>query len=228
MSAPARRTFFDVSHDVEHGMVTYPGMPAPVIGDWLSRAASHTRYAPGTEFQMGRIDMVANTGTYIDAPFHRFADGHDLAGFALPAVADLDGVVVRATGRASRALDVDRFREVAVAHRAVLIHTGWDAHWRTPQYGSGHPFLTAAAAAYLVESGAALVGIDSLNIDDADDGTRPAHTALLRAGVPIVEHLCGLAAVPDRGFRFFAVPVKVRGMGSFPVRAFAIAGGGGA
>lgn len=219
------RQLIDLSHDVEHGMVTYPGIPAPVIGDWLSRSASHSRYAPGTEFQMGRIEMIANTGTYIDAPFHRFADGHDLAGFALGAVADLDGVVVRATGRAGRALDADRFRDLPVAHRAVLVHTGWDAHWRTPQYGSGNPFLTAAAAQYLVEAGAALVGIDSLNIDDPGDGTRPAHTTLLRAGVPIVEHLCGLGALPDRGFRFFAVPVKVKGMGSFPVRAFAIAAG---
>jgi len=218
------RTLIDVSHEVEHGMVTYPGIPAPVVSDWLSRAASHTRYAPGTEFQMGRIELVANTGTYIDAPFHRYADGHDLAGFPLAAVADLAGVVVRATDRASRALDASRFQGVVVRGKAVLIHSGWDVHWRTERYGKGHPFLTAGAARVLADAGAALVGIDSLNIDDDQDGTRPVHSTLLRANIPIVEHLCNLGALPDHGFRFFAVPVKVKGMGSFPVRAFAMAG----
>lgn len=218
------RTLIDVSHDVEHGMVTYPGLPTPVVQDWLSRAASHARYAPGTEFQMGRIEMLANTGTYIDAPYHRYADGHDLAGFPLAAVADLPGVVVRVTQRSGRAIDVDRLQGLTLTGRAVVIHTGWDAHWRTERYAQGHPFLTAAAARALVTAGAALVGIDSLNIDDDTDGTRPAHSALLRANIPIVEHLCNLAALPDQGFRFFAVPVKVKAMGSFPVRAFAMVG----
>ena len=216
-----RRRLIDVSHEVEHEMVTYPGMPPPRIGDWLSREASRARYALGTEFQIGRIEMVANTGTYIDAPFHRYGDGRDLADFPLAAVADLEGVVVRAA-EAGRAIGPTRLHGVELRGKAVLIHTGWDAHWRTERYGKGHPFLTAAAARHLVESGAALVGIDSLNIDDDTDGTRPAHTALLGAGIPIVEHLCNLGALPDRGFRFFAVPVKVRGMGSFPVRAFGI------
>lgn len=166
--------------------------------------------------------MVANTGTYLDAPFHRFADGHDIAGFPLAAVADLEGVVIRAAGRADRAIAAAVLQERSVRGRAVLIHTGWDAHWRTPAYGDGHPYLTGDAARWLVEGGAALVGIDSLNIDDAADGTRPAHTALLAAGIPIVEHLCGIAALPDEGFRFYAVPVRVRGLGSFPVRAFAM------
>lgn len=209
-------------------MVTYPGIPAPVIGDWLSREASRARYAPGTEFQMGRIELVANTGTYVDAPFHRYADGGDLADFPLEAVADLVGIVVRATTRAGRALDAAVFRNAPVAGKAVLVHTGWDAHWGTERYGKGHPFLTADAARFLAAAGVALVGIDSLNMDDDTDGTRPAHTALLGARIPIVEHLCNLGELPDLGFRFFAVPVKVRGMGSFPVRAFAIVEEGGA
>ena len=216
------RRLIDLSHDVEHGMVTYPGLPAPVVRDYLTRTDSAARYAPGTTFQIGRIEMVANTGTYIDAPFHRYAGGDDLADFPLEAVADLPGIVVRAPTRPGRGLEVTLFQGVDVHGKAVLVHTGWDAHWRTERYGQGHPFLTAAAARHLAEVGAALVGIDSLNIDDDGDGTRPAHTVLLGAGIPIVEHLCHLEDIPDRGFRFFAVPVKVRGMGSFPVRAFGI------
>ena len=214
----------DVSHTIVHAMITYPGLPAPVIGDWLSRAASQTRYGPGTTFQIGKIELVANTGTYIDAPFHRYEHGKDVGDFPLEAVANLEGVVVQATQRDGRALDVDLFRRLELRHKAVLVHTGWDRHWRTERYGTGHPFLTRAAAEHLVAAGAALVGIDSLNIDDAGDGTRPAHTLLLGAGIPIVEHLCGLRELPDAGFRFFAVPAKVRGMGSFPVRAFALVG----
>ncbi len=212
-------TLVDVSHVIADGTITYPGIPAPVITDHLSRAASRSRYAPGTEFQMGKIEMVANTGTYVDAPFHRYADGADLAQLPLEHVADLDGVVVRCAGRA---VDRDAFAGVAVRDRAVLVHTGWDRHWGTAAYGVGHPFLTRAAAAALVDAGARLVGIDSLNVDDTADGTRPAHTLLLGAGIPIAEHLCGLARLPDTGFRFFAVPAKVRGMGSFPVRAYAL------
>jgi len=215
-------TLVDVSHVVADGTITYPGLPAPVITDHLSRAASRSRYAPGTEFQMGKIEMVANTGTYVDAPFHRYADGADLAKLPLEHVANLDGVVVRCVGRAERAIDRDAFAGVAVRDRAVLVHTGWDRHWGTAAYGVGHPFLTCAATAALVEAGARLVGIDSLNIDDTADGTRPAHSLLLGAGIPIAEHLCGLERLPDTGFRFFAVPVKVSGMGSFPVRAFAM------
>ena len=218
------RRLIDVSHTIEHGMVTYPGLPAPVVGDWLSRAASETRYAPGTTFQIGKIELVANTGTYIDAPSHRYEHGKDVADFPLDAVADLEGVVLRATERDGRALDAGLFHGREVRGKAVLVQTDWDLHWRTERYGTGHPFLTRAAAEHLVAAGAALVGIDSLNIDDASDGARPAHTLLLGAGIPIVEHLCGLRELPDAGFRFFAVPVKVRGMGSFPVRAFALVG----
>jgi arylformamidase len=211
----------DLSHEIEHGMVTYPGLAPPVVSDWLSRDASRAKYAPGTTFQIGKIEMIANTGTYLDAPFHRHARGGDIAAFPLDAVADLEGLVVRATARAGRGLDAAVLRDRAVRGKAVLVHTGWDTHWRTPAYGSGHPFLTRDAARHLVDAGAALVGIDSLNIDDDKDGTRPAHTLLLDAGIPIVEHMTNLAALPDAGFRFFAVPPKVKGMGSFPVRAFA-------
>lgn len=197
------RRFVELGHDIEHGMVTYPGFPPPAISDWLSRQASQTRYAPGTTFQIGRIELVANTGTYLDAPFHRYDGGKDIADYPLEAVADLDGVVVRATERADRAIDAAVFRRIALRRKAVLVHTGWDVHWRTERYGMGHPFLTRAAADHLVHAGAALVGIDSLNIDDAPaDGTRPVHSVLLAAGIPIVEHLCGLGALPERGFRF--------------------------
>jgi len=211
----------DLSHEIEHGMVTYRGLLAPTISDWLSRDASSTRYAAGTTFQIGKIELLANTGTYIDAPFHRYGDRPDVAGYALEAVADLEGVVVRATKRSGRGLDPAWFRE-DVRGKAVLVHTGWDAHWRTDTYSAGeHPFLTRAAAEHLVRTGAALVGIDSLNIDDDKDGTRPAHTILLGAGIAIVEHMTNMGSLPDAGFRFFAAPPRVKGMGSFPVRAFA-------
>ena len=211
----------DLSHPIEAGMITYPGMPGPTLSDYLSRPDSAARYAPGTTFQIGRIEMVANTGTYVDAPFHRFETGLDLAGLPLESLADLSGILIDATARPGRAIDAAVFAGISVWGRAVLIRTGWDAHWRTPRYGEGHPFLTAEAVQALVDGAAALVGIDSLNIDDAADGTRPAHTRLLQAGIPIVEHLTNLGELPPEGFRFSAVPAPVRGMGSFPVRAFA-------
>ncbi|MFN7953679.1 MAG: cyclase family protein [bacterium] len=212
----------DVSHAVEHGLVTYRGLPAPVICDYLSREASRERYAPGTEFHIGRIDMVANTGTYVDSPFHRYADGADLAELPLESLANLRCLVVRVprdSGRVVERLPLDA-REVRGA--AVLIQTEWDRHWRTDAYFEGHPHLSAAAAQWLADAGAALVGIDSYNIDGTDTGERPAHSVLLGRSIPIVEHLCGLAAVPERGARFFAVPVKVKRFGTFPVRAFAL------
>ncbi len=202
-------------------MVTYPGLPAPYICDFLSREASRERYAPGTEFQMGKIEMVSNTGTYLDCPFHRYADGEDLADVGLERLVELPGLVVRVS---QRAIDVDVFAGLEVRGCAVLVHTGWDVHWRTERYGHDSPFLTAAAAECLREKGAALVGIDSLNIDDTGDGTRPVHTALLGAGIPIVEHMTRLGDLPDTRFRFTAAPPKVRGMGTFPVRAFAVFG----
>ncbi|HEY3662681.1 MAG TPA: cyclase family protein [Chthoniobacterales bacterium] len=210
----------DLSHCVEDGMITYKGLPAPIICDYLSREASRARYAPGTEFQIGKIEMVANTGTYIDSPFHRYADGCDLSELKLESLANLDCVVVRAANRGERAIDsIGSFTEVG--GKAVLFHTGWDAHWRTDQYFEGHPYLTERLAAELVAGCATLVGIDSFNIDCTDTGERPVHSTLLAAGIPIVEHLRGLEALPDRGARFYAVPVKVKGIGTFPIRAFA-------
>jgi arylformamidase len=220
MPAQDATRLVDLSHTVEHGMITYRGLPAPVISDHLSRADSRKLYAAGTEFHIGKIEMVANTGTYLDSPFHRYEDGDDLSRLALSSLADLEGVVVRASG--GRAVDASLFRTVEVAGRAVLVHTNWAAHWGGEQYFAGHPFLTKEAAEFLAQAGARLVGIDSYNIDDTADASRPAHSILLRAGIPIVEHLCNLDALPDSGFRFFAVPVKVKGMGTFPVRAFGL------
>ncbi len=217
-----KRRLIDVSHEIEAGMITFPGLPAPVISDHLSREASRGKYAEGTAFHIGRIEMVGNTGTYIDAPFHRFEDGIDLGGLPLERLAGVEGLVIDATRRDSRAIDERYFRELDLRGRAVLIRTGWDAHWRTSQYGEGAPFVTRGAAELLAEAAPALVGIDSVNIDDARDGSRPAHTLLLGAGIPIVEHLCKLNELPARGFHFHCVPVKIRGMSSFPVRAYAI------
>jgi kynurenine formamidase len=214
----------DVSHVIESGMITYKGLPAPLVCDFLSREASRKVYAPGTSFHIGKIEMVANTGTYLDAPFHRFADGIDVSELPIDRVANLPGLVVRIDHAAGRAVTRAAFTGLDVRGKAVLVHTGWDAHWRTDQYFEGHPFLTADAAEFLAAAGAALVGIDSLNIDDTTDMTRPVHTALLGAGVPVAEHLTGLGKLPDDDFRFFAVPVKVKGMGTFPVRAYGLVG----
>ncbi len=210
----------DLSHTIESGMVTYPGLPAPVITDHLSRTASRAVYAQGTEFHIGRIDMVGNTGTYIDSPFHRFETGRDVAALDLAGLAGLPGIVVRAEAH-GRSLDERLFAGLDLDGRAVLVHTGWARHWQTPDYGIGHPFLTEDAGAFLRDQGVALVGIDSLNIDDTTGGHRPVHTILLGAGIPIVEHMRGLEGLPDAGFRFTAVPAPVRGMGSFPIRAYA-------
>jgi kynurenine formamidase len=214
----------DLSHTVEDGMITYRGLPAPVVCDYLSREASRKLYAPGVEFHIGKIDMVANTGTYVDSPFHRYGNGKDLAELPLESLADLDALVVRWELARGRAIGFEAFGGQSLRGRAVLVHTGWDAHWRTDRYFEGHPFLTAAAARGLAEAGATLVGIDSFNIDDTDDLNRPVHSTLLGRDIPIVEHMTGLDRLPDRDVRFFAVPVKVRGMGTFPVRAFGIVG----
>jgi kynurenine formamidase len=212
----------DLSHVIRHGMTTYPGLPGPEISDHLTRAASRERYAPGTEFQIGRITLVANTGTYLDAPFHRYGDGADLAGLALARLVARPGVLVDATG-AGPAVGPEVFAERDIAGRAVLVRTGWDRHWGTDRYGAAdHPFLTAEAVAWLVAREPAVVGIDSVNIDAMADLTRPAHTALLGAGIPIVEHLRGLDQLPPAGFSFHAPPPAVAGMGTFPVRAYAI------
>lgn len=210
----------DLSHTIADGTITYPGLPGPVITDHLSREASRERYAPGYEFQIGRIDMVANTGTYLDTPFHRFADGHDLAGLALARVVAVPGVLVDATGTPE--VGPELLDGLDLGGRAVLFHTGWDAQWGTDGYGdSSHPYLAVATAERLVAAGAAIVGIDSVNIDATSTGERPVHTALLGAGIPIVEHLCRLDQIGSRSFTFTAAPPAVAGMGTFPVRAVA-------
>ena len=220
VSATKSKRLIDVSHTVEHGMVTYKGMPGPVITDYRSRESSKEFYAPGTEFHIGRIEMVANTGTYVDAPFHRFPKGKDLSELPLDALADLPGV--RITADQDRAVDVEALKGRELAGKAVLVHTGWSRYWLSEHYFEAPPFLTTKAAEFLAESGVALVGIDSMNIDDIHDKSRPVHTILLQANIPIVEHLTNLGELPADGFRFFAVPVKVKSFGSFPVRAFAI------
>ncbi|HSL10317.1 MAG TPA: cyclase family protein [Actinomycetota bacterium] len=210
----------DLSHVVVDGMTTYPGLPGPHITDHLTREASRAHYAAGTEFHIGRIDMVANTGTYLDTPAHRFAGATDLANTPLERMVELDAVVVNAVGR--RAIGVDILADRDVGGRAVLFRTDHARRWATEAYLVDHPYVVAEAAAWLVDHGAELVGIDSLNIDDTSGGERPAHTALLDAGIPIVEHLTNLDRLPDDGFRFSAAPVAVRGMGTFPVRAYAV------
>jgi kynurenine formamidase len=217
-----KRRRIDLSHRIEDGMTTYPGLPGPRISDFWSRESTRGKYSEGTTFQIGEIDMIANTGTYLDAPFHRYKEGADVGSLPLEKLTDLPGLVVDATGRPGRALDAPLFTGKKLRGRAVLISTGWDVLWRTPEYIQGHPYLTRAAAELLVEENATLVGIDSVNIDDVQDLSRPAHTLLLAAGIPIVEHLTGLTALPPEGFRFHAVPAPVSGLGSFPVRAYAL------
>jgi arylformamidase len=213
----------DLSHVLEAGMITYPGIPGPIVCDFLSREGSREHYEGDTTFQIGKIELIANTGTYVDSPFHRYEDGADLSELDLASLANLVGLVVDAR-EAVTAVDLELFSGLDVAGKAVLVRTGWDRHWATERYLSGHPFLTGPIASLLRERGAALVGIDSLNIDDTDDGRRPVHSTLLRAGIPVVEHLCNLGALPSTGFHFHAVPVKFRGVGTFPVRAYAVVG----
>lgn len=220
----AARRLVDLNHVVAHGTVTYPGLPAPEITPHLTREASRATYAPGTEFAIDRISMVGNTGTYVDSPFHRYADGADLAGLPLERLADLPAVVVRTAGTGVRGVDVGALAAHEVTGRAVLLHTGGDEHWGTPEYALDAPFLTGAGARWLADHGALLVGIDSVNIDDigpGSDGARPAHSVLLAAGIPVAEHLTGLDALPPHGARFTAAPPRVAGFGTFPVRAFA-------
>lgn len=216
-------SLIDLSHTVEAGMITYKGLPAPIVCDFLSREASKAHYAEGTSFHIGKIEMVANTGTYLDSPFHRFAEGKDLSQLELHSLAHLEGVVVR-VGDGVQSIGADYFRGLDVKGKAVLVYTGWGRHWRTDRYFEGHPYLTGDAAIHLRDGGAALVGIDSYNIDDIRDGSRPVHTVLLGAEILIVEHMTGLERLPAGAFRFYAVPVKVAEFGTFPVRAFALVG----
>jgi arylformamidase len=210
----------DLSHTIADGLVTYPGLPAPVVSEHLSFEQSHAAYAEGTEFRIGRIEMVANTGTYLDTPGHRHRDGHDLSGLPLERCALLPAIVVQ--GEAVGPTGLAAFEGLEVGGHAVLVRTGWDLHFGSPSYGDPeHPFLATEAAQWLADSGAVLVGIDSVNIDDTRGGERPVHTLLLEREVPVVEHLTGLDRLPPSGATFTAVPVKVAGMSTFPVRAFA-------
>jgi arylformamidase len=221
MPAPAVR-LIDLSHEISAGLVTYPGLPAPVITPHLTRADSRSHYAAGTEFAMDTITMIGNTGTYLDSPFHRYDGGDDLAALRLEILVDLPARVFRPTDASQRGIGAEPFAGEDLAGAAVLLHTGWDRHFATAAYASGAPYLTEAGAQALVAAGVTLVGIDSINIDDTESGgTRPAHSILLAAGIPVVEHLTGLAGLPDRGARFSAVPPRVRDFGTFPVRAYA-------
>ena len=211
----------DLSHEIYDGLDTYPGLPKPIIQDWMNREDSRGHYDGDTEFHIGRIDMVANTGTYLDTPFHRYADGVDLAGIPLGALAGLPGLVIQVPPN-TRCIKPKVLQGKLLAGRAVLFHTGWSQHFGTPTYADGHPYLATETAAVLIAQGAILVGIDSLNVDQTEGPSRPIHTSLLNAGIPIVEHLRGLEELPEERFSFFAVPPKVRGLGSFPVRAFAL------
>ena len=215
----------DLSHTIHDGLITYKGLPAPMICDFLSRNESRKFYEKDTSFHIGKIKMVANTGTYLDSPFHRYESGKDLSDLDLRTLGGLPAVVIRLNGMASRAVNREAFVPFDLGGKAVLIETGWSRYWGTEQYFEGHVFLTRDAAEYLRDQGAALVGIDSYNLDDTSDGERPAHSILLGADIPIVEHLCNLELLPVEGFAFTAVPPKVRGMGTFPVRAFATIGG---
>ena len=222
--AAATRRIVELNHVIRAGMVTYPGLPGPEIEPFLTREASRAQYAPGTEFQIDRITLVGNTGTYLDSPFHRYPTGIDLAGLPLSVVADLPIVVARLAGSGDRAIDVAALAALPVDGCAVLLHTGWDRHWGTPAYGAGGaPFLTGASAQWLVDTGAVLVGIDAVNVDDAvPGGSRPAHTTLLAADVPVVEHLTGLDQLPATGARLHAAPLRLESAGTFPVRAYAV------
>lgn len=216
-----RSRLIDLSHTIEAGLVTYKGLPAPIVCDYLSRENSRSFYEAGTEFQIGKIEMVTNTGTYLDCPFHRFADGKDLSEVGLEAFTDLDGIVIRVPYTDTLAITEAHLRNYELRNRAVLIHTGWDEFWNTETYYEHHPYLTAEAASYLRDCGVKLVGIDSHNIDDTTGRSRPVHTTLLGADILIVEHLCNLALIPDTPFTFSAIPPKFKGVGTFPVRAMA-------
>ncbi|MEX2230727.1 MAG: cyclase family protein [Cyclobacteriaceae bacterium] len=214
--------FIDLSHTIESGMITYKGLPAPLVCDYLSRERSRELYEAGTEFQIGKIEMVANTGTYLDCPFHRYENGEDLSEITLYRCANLEGVLIEANYR--NGIEVGRkfFEMKDVRGKAVLVNTNWSEHWRTDTYFEKHPYLTEEAAVYLRDQGAALVGIDSHNIDDTRGRSRPVHSVLLKAGILIVEHLCNLRELPKKHFHFNAVPPKFKGVGTFPVRAYAV------
>lgn len=214
-------TLIDVSHSVEHGMITYKGLPAPIICDYLSREASKKNYQKGTSFQIGSVTMASNTGTYVDVPFHRYKDGKDLSEFQLNRLANLDGIKIDISSSV-KSIEVEHLENFDLRNKAVLLNTGWSKHWRTEHYFENHPFVSEAAANYLLEQRVLFVGIDSHNIDDTNGDTRPCHSILLANDIAICEHMTNLSELPVSGFKFFAVPVKMKGMGTFPVRAFGL------
>ncbi|MEO8764615.1 MAG: cyclase family protein [Ginsengibacter sp.] len=211
----------DLSHTIENGLVTYKGLPAPIICDYLSRENSKQFYDEGTQFHIAKIEMVANTGTYLDCPFHRFESGKDLSEIGLESFTDIEAVVIRVPYTETLAVTESHLKDHEIRGRAVLINTRWDSHWNTERYYEDHPYLTAAASEYLRDCGVKLVGIDSHNIDNTAGKSRPVHTTLLGAGILIVEHLCNLYLLPTGGFTFSAIPPKFKGVGTFPVRAMA-------
>ncbi len=211
----------DLSHTIENGLITYKGLPAPIICDYLSREESKKLYGEGTEFHIGKIEMVANTGTYIDCPFHRFSDGKDFSLVGLESFTDLDAIVISVPFTKTLEITEEHIKPYEIKNRAVLFHTGWDKYWNTEKYYENNPHLSQGAAEYLKKSQVKLAGIDSLNIDSTNSKDRPVHTVLLGAEILIVEHLCNLNSLPKDGFKFSALPPKIKGMGSFPVRAFA-------
>ncbi|WP_349409874.1 cyclase family protein [Pseudalkalibacillus sp. SCS-8] len=215
-----KKRYIDLSHTIENGLITYKGLPAPVICDYLSHEASREQYEEGTEFQIGKIEMVSNTSTYVDVPFHRYKDGKDLNDVMIERFAGLDGVLI-SIDKGTKEIDEHHFHGADVEGKAVLVHTDWDRHWNTEQYFEGHPYLTEKAAQYLRDKNVALVGIDSMNIDNTSGNNRPVHSTLLGSEILIVEHLCHLNELVDQKFRFYAVPPKIKGMGTFAVRAFA-------
>lgn len=222
MEDRSKKKIIDLSHVIEDGMVTYKGLPGPHICDFWTREGSAAHYDDGSSFQIGRIDMVANTGTYLDSPFHRFAEGKDLADLSLHSLADLAAILVCRPWEDGLATDASHLDGLDVRGKAVLVHSGWDRNWRTELYSHGHPFLTSDAADWLAAQGAMLVGIDSYNIDDTSKRMRPVHSRLLAADIPICEHLTALDSLVGKDFRFSAVPPKIHGMGTFPVRAYAV------
>ncbi len=214
-------TLIDVSHKVEDGMQTYKGLPVPIICDYLTREASKSHYEQGTSFQIGVVTLCSNTGTYVDVPFHRYEEGEDLSEISLAKLANLDCIKIVIPENVQK-IEVKHVENIDVKGKAILFQTGWSKHWGSDQYFEEHPFVTEEVAVILRDGGAVFVGIDSYNIDDVSGKARPCHSTLLKAGIPICEHMTGLDQLPNLDFRFFAVPVKMKGMGTFPVRAFGI------
>ena len=219
INAPVDEKLIDLSHTIFDGLVTYKGLPAPIVCDYLSRENSRKIYEEGAEFQIGKIEMITNTGTYIDCPFHRYEHGKDLSEIGLERFADLDAITIEAVN--VQEVGVEFFTEKEIRNKAVIIHTGWSKHWNTELYFENHPFVTREAAEYLRDCEVKLVGIDSHNIDDTRGKSRPVHTILLGAEILILEHLCNLDQLPESNYQLSAVPPKFKGVGTFPVRAFA-------